>query len=74
MCNFTLILLAVVCLGMSGGGSKYMQPAAPAVAQPQPDPDESKIVFFRAISFSGAIPSWICEKMNDKLEYDAEHP
>jgi len=69
MCNFSLILLAMVCLGMSGGGNKYMQPAAPAVAQSQPDPDESKIALFRATSFSGAIQSWVREKVNDKIEY-----
>ena len=71
MRKYILVLLAIVCLGMTGCGSKYMQPADPAIAQSQPDPDKSKIVFFRATSFGGAIQSWVCEEEDGKLEYVA---
>lgn len=69
MKKLLLIACLMVLVGVSGCGSKYMQPADPAIAQSHPGQDESKIVFLRASSFGGAVQSWVCEEKDGKLEY-----
>ncbi len=72
MRKLVLFFMVVMCAGMMGCASKFMQPVDPAAMNTAVSQDESVIVFFRATSVGGGIQAPVIEASEDgKLSYVA---